>query len=197
LSDKEVYPLDTSQDGGPPRNDWEYQQWSAKNDAEYSHYEASQANLTRFAFNTTTRSEYVKKRRRKKPLPAHPGKIIGGRPYYMAVMPAMYYPRDLSVFSDVIWRAQEILRKVTYAESMGLCNQFEWKYSTFEARRSGYRLPNLSEAFLIVDWSLRGKPMVRLRQKSKLTWEEYEAKIEEYKQEIEERKRWHKEHYGW
>jgi hypothetical protein len=100
----------------------------------------------------------------------------------------MVIPGDDWVFRDVIWQCQRILSKLTYQQSQAVCRAFGWAYSTYKARCSMYRPAQLWEALLIVDWALRGKPIVRKRHKCNITWDEYREKIAEPRKELAEQR---------
>lgn len=51
-----------------------------------------------------------------------------------------------------------------------------------------YRPAQLWEALLIVDWALRGKPIVRKWDKCNITWDEYREKIAEPRKELAEQR---------
>ena len=182
MSNKEVYPLDTSGE------DWfkNLGQHLDDNHQESERTHAAQASLTRYGFELIRGKQPRKQRRIHIPLP---GEAIGGRTYHLAVCPAVMFPRDKEwVFRDLLLQATRILERLNYRQSMAICNALGWKYSTFKARRSLYRRVHLWEAFVIVDWSLSGKPIVRKRQLCKDSPHEVSGKIDKALAEIHEQR---------
>jgi len=182
MSNRESYPLDTSGE------DWfrNLGKHPDGNDQKLDQADAAQADLIQYGFKIIRGKRPRKRGRTHIPLP---GEAIGGRTYHLAVCPAVMFPRDKEwVFRDLLLQATRILERLNYRQSMAICNALGWKYSTFKARRSRYRRVHLWEAFVIVDWSLRGKPIVRKRQLCKDTPEEVSAKVDKALAEIHEQR---------
>jgi len=171
MENKESYPLDTSGE------DWFRNLGQNLGDNwDSDRANAAQADLTRYGFKLVRGKRPRKQPRTHIPLP---GEVIGGRTYHLAVCPAVMYPRDKEwVFRDLLLQATRVLERLNYRQSMAICNALGWRYSTFKARRSRYRRVRLWEAFVIVDWSLRGKPIVRKRQLCKDSLEEVSSKVD-------------------